>query len=313
MIDPSFFYIKKVDKSNLGDCTKIAEAVFGRTELAAFTEEFVPLRGRVPSPKVENFANYLNRVVKDLFAILNPNSGNNDEIIGFILLSDTPHKHSLGIGINKNFAGKGIGKTALIFALENLKNSGIELPIYAHASKENTATIELLTSVDFRFVSEISDFIGSHNLYEWNGFLSQLSDQKESKNPNPVIALKAIDVDNQKSKAQSNSNDILCIFINNESLNIEGKSNTSNWYVAFLKYLIDNYSKEIEASVENTMLNKVFSRNPEDYDRFGESIKYNRIVGYKGWFYNTHKSSSIKIGIIKKLALELGLPIDIVV
>jgi ribosomal protein S18 acetylase RimI-like enzyme len=313
MIDPSFFYIKKVDKSNLGDCLKIAEAVFGTTELAAFTEEFVPLRGRVPSPKVENFGNYLNRVVKDLFAILNPNSGNNDEIIGFILLSDTPHNHSLGIGINKNFVGKGIAKTALIFALENLKNSGIELPIYAHESKENTATIELLTSVDFRFVSEISDFIGSHNLYEWNGFLSRLSDQKESENPNPVIALKAIDVDNHKSKAQSNSNDILCIFINNESLNIEGKSNTSNWYVAFLKYLIDNYSKEIEASVENTMLNKVFSRNPEDYDRFGESIKYNRIVGYKGWFYNTHKSSSIKIGIIKKLALELGLPIDIVV
>lgn len=80
-----------------------------------------------------------------------------------------------------------------------------------------------------------------------------------------------------------------------------------------LKYLIDNYSKEIEASVENTMLNKAFSRNPEDYDRFGKSITYNRIVGYKGWFYNTHKSSPLKMGIIKKLAIELDLQIDIVV
>ena len=313
MIDPSFFYIKKVHKSNLDDCIKIAEAVFGTSELTAFTEEFVPLRGRVPSPKVGNFASYLNRAVKDLFAILNPNNGNNEEIIGFILLSDTPHKHALGIGINKNFVGKGIAKTALIFALENLKNSGMELPIYAHTSKENIAALGLLASVDFRYVSEITDFLGVHNMYEWNGISSGLSDQKESENPNPVIALKATNVDNHKNKVQSNSNDILCIFINNESLNIEGKSNTSNWYVAFLKYLIDNYSKEIEASVENTMLNKAFSRNPEDYDRFGKSIKYNRIVGYKGWFYNTHKSSPLKMGIINKLAIELDLQIDIVV
>ena len=312
MIDPSFFYIKKVHKSNLDDCIKIAEAVFGTSELAAFTEEFVPLRGRVPSPKVGNFASYLNRAVKDLFAILNPHNGNNEEIIGFILLSDTPHKHALGIGINKKFVGKGIAKTALMFALEDIKNSGIELPIYAHTSKENIAALGLLASVDFRYVSEITDFLGVHNMYEWKGISSGVQIIKEVNDPNKIVPTEKTIQENQ-NETLSNSNDILCIFINNESLIIEGKSNTSNWYVAFLKYLIDNYSIEIEASIENTMLNKVFSRNPEDYDRFGESIKYNRIVGYKGWFYNTHKSSSIKIRIIKKLAIELDLHIDIIV
>jgi ribosomal protein S18 acetylase RimI-like enzyme len=313
MIDPSFFYIKKIEKSNIGDCTKIAEAVFGTTELAEFTEEFIPLRGRVPSPKVENFASYLNRVVKDLFAILNPNSGNNEEIIGFILLSDTPYKQALSIGLNKNFVGKGIAKTALLFALENLKKSGIELPIYAYTSKENISALGLLTSVDFRFISELNDFMGLQNMYKYDGFLSAFNEQKESDSPKTVVSENASNVDNHKNESQSNSNDILCIFVNNTSLSIDGKSTTSKWYEAFLKFLINNYSIDIEASDEKTLLNKVFSRNPEDYDRFGESIKYNRIVGYSGWFYNTHKSSSIKIGVIKKLAIELNLQIDIIV
>ncbi len=313
MIDPSFFYLKHIDKSNRFECTKIAEAVFGSTELAEFSEKFVPDRGKVPTPKTGNFTNYLQGAVKHLFAILNPTGNDNGEYIGFILLSDIPYKQSLGIGLNKSFVGRGIGKTSLVFALEALMKLGIENPIFAHTSKDNIAANELLKSVGFRFVSEITDFMGQHNKYEWNGFLSGLSNQHSIENPNPVFPLKAVNVDNHKNESKSNSNDILCIFLGDTSLKIEGKSNTSKWYEAFLKYLIDNYSKKIETSGVTTLLNKVFSRNPEDYDRFGESIKYNRIVGYNGWFYNTHKSSAIKIGIIKKLAVELDLQIDIVI
>lgn len=313
MIDPSFFYIKYIDKSNRIECAKISEAVFGSTELAEFTEKFVPDRGKVPTPKAGNFTNYLQSAVNHLFAILNPNGDNNEEYIGFILLSDMPHKHSLGIGLNKNFAGRGIAKTSLAFALESLMKLGVNTPLFAHTSKENKAANELLKSVGFRFVSEITDSMGPHNKYEWNGFLSGIINQKESENPNLIHSLNSINLDNHKTESQSNSNDILCVFVNEISLSINGKSTTSKWYEAFLKYLIDNYSREIEDSDVKTLLNKVFSKNPEDYNRFGESIKYNRIAGYRGWFYNTHKSSSIKIGIIKKLAIELNIQIDLVV
>jgi ribosomal protein S18 acetylase RimI-like enzyme len=312
MIDPSFFYLKYIDKSNRIECAKIAEAVFGSAELAEFTEKFVPANGRVPIPKTGNFTNYLQGAVKHLFAILNPNGGNNEEYIGFILLSDIPHKHSIGIGLGKNYAQRGIAKTALAFALESLINLGVEMPIFAHTSNDNKAANELLKSVDFQFVSEITDFMGPHNMYEWNGFANVLKALNEVNNPN-IILPNEKNINEKQNETLTTSNDILCIFVNDTSLKVEGRSTTSKWYEAFLKHLIDNYSKEIELSDEKTTLNKIFSKNPEDYDRFGESIKYNRIVGYMGWFYNTHKSSSIKIGIIRKLALELKLLIDIVV
>jgi len=89
---------------------QISTAIFGAPEDINFAEEFVPHAGKIPSPKVANFAGFLVNGPKHLWAIF---SDDNPKIpVGFILIADSPHRNSIGFCIKRNFARKGLMRQA---------------------------------------------------------------------------------------------------------------------------------------------------------------------------------------------------------
>lgn len=136
---------------------KIAEAIFGAPEDVLFAEEFVPPAGKIPSPKVANFAGFLFNSPKHLWAIF---SDDNPKIpVGFILIADMPDTNSIGFCIKRNFARKGLMRQAW----EEIKNShewgNITFPLYGSTSQRNAAANQFLTNIGFKFIEE-TNFAG---------------------------------------------------------------------------------------------------------------------------------------------------------
>jgi len=96
------------------------------------------------------------------------------------------------------------------------------------------------------------------------------------------------------------------VSLNNLSLIIIGKPDTTSCYKAFMDYCIDNHGSEIGNS---QLLQKRFKNNPED-PGFGQAIHYKRIIGKAGYYYSTYQDSADKKNIILKIANDLDLHVE---
>lgn len=124
-------FIPRTDRNtNRVLINEIAEAVFGTSEQSDFSEAFVPIGGKVPSPKKENFARFLINTPELLWAVQY-----NEKTVGFILIFNIPDPSSIGFSINSKFAHKGIATAA--FNLVRYSTL-IKYPIFGSTSARNT-------------------------------------------------------------------------------------------------------------------------------------------------------------------------------
>lgn len=145
-------FLPKEDRQSYTNVIEsISQAVFGDAEKINFMEEFIPINGKVPNPKVLRFSNYLLNHIKLLWAIRYDN-----EIVGFISIDDLPHFNAIGFGINIHFAKKRIITTAWELAKSSDK---INYPLYAYTSQRNIAANTFLLRNGFNFECEL-DFEG---------------------------------------------------------------------------------------------------------------------------------------------------------
>jgi RimJ/RimL family protein N-acetyltransferase len=100
----------------------------------------------VPNPKVSNFTTFLINIPKCLWVVYYE-----ETVVGFILISDSPHRNSIGFSINLKFTRMGI----ISSAWELIKSSPcINYPIYAVTSQRNNAALRLLEKLGFRNTNE---------------------------------------------------------------------------------------------------------------------------------------------------------------
>lgn len=158
---------------------QISTAIFGTPEDINFAEEFVPPAGKIPNPKVANFAGFLVNGPKHLWAVF---SDDNPKIpVGFILIADMPHTNSIGFCIKRNFAIKGLMRQAW----EEIKNSSewgnITFPLYGSTSQRNAAANQFLTNIGLKFIEE-TNFAGEpSNKYQYiNQFNPPIEPPEES-------------------------------------------------------------------------------------------------------------------------------------
>jgi RimJ/RimL family protein N-acetyltransferase len=133
---------------------EIAEAIYGNPNEIAFAEEFIPLGGRVPLPKTNNFVNFLVKYPELLWAVKY-----DDKTVGFILIGDLPiQTNSAGFSINSQYANKGIVTEA--FKLILSAPTPIQLPLYASTSTRNINAQKLLEKLNFVKIDGVFVFLG---------------------------------------------------------------------------------------------------------------------------------------------------------
>lgn len=135
--------------------TEIADSVFGTVEQSTFSEEFVPLRCRVPSPKSQNFERFLFNVPKLLWAIQYEN-----RTVGFILIQDMPHRNAMGISINSEYSGKGVATEAFNQIKSHLE---ISFPVFGYTSVRNKNAQRFMERIGFKKEPENIDFCGENS------------------------------------------------------------------------------------------------------------------------------------------------------
>ena len=134
----------------------IANAVYGNAEDAEFLEQYVPLRGRVPVPKVNIFTNCLIRAPRCLWAV-----SHEEQVVGFITIGDYgEHVNVIGFGIKLEFARHGIMAQAWA---EIRNHSSIQYPLYGSTSSENLPAINFLEMLNFEFVEQLN-FLGEPSI-----------------------------------------------------------------------------------------------------------------------------------------------------
>jgi RimJ/RimL family protein N-acetyltransferase len=157
--------IRRIERPDLQACFEISQAVYGNDELTNFTEEFIPLVGQVPAPKAPNFAHFLNFGAKEVWSVIEAENNAKEVCVGFVLMADMPHSNSIGFGINKHFARRGIMKPALEEVLNAIETTGRNQPIFAHTSIDNLPAQRLLEGTGFQFQREVIDMMGRHFRY----------------------------------------------------------------------------------------------------------------------------------------------------
>lgn len=125
---------------------QISNSVFGDRQEIEFSELYIPIGGRVPNPKSENFTNFLIYGPNLLWAIKEDN-----DVIGFALIADSPHNNAIGFGINSNHANQGIMKKVW---KEICNNPAVRYPLYGYTSKRNLPANRLLESCGFELDGE---------------------------------------------------------------------------------------------------------------------------------------------------------------
>lgn len=146
-------FISLNDRREKSDVIKrVAEAVYGSPEKSAYSEQFIPIRGQVPEPKVVNFTKFLINIPKCLWVVYF-----NDLIVGFILIIDMPHPNSIGFGIDVDFSSKGITYDAWLLVKSDVC---IKFPLFASTSKRNIGANKLLKKIGFEDLCEDFDFFG---------------------------------------------------------------------------------------------------------------------------------------------------------
>jgi hypothetical protein len=124
----------------------VSNVIFGSQIESEFSEKYVPSMFRVPNPKVSNFTKFLINVPKCFWVVYYE-----ETIVGFVLISDSPHPNSIGFSINSKFAQKGV----ISAAWDLIKSSPcINYPLYARTSQRNFAAMKLLDKLGFRNTNE---------------------------------------------------------------------------------------------------------------------------------------------------------------
>jgi RimJ/RimL family protein N-acetyltransferase len=141
-----------VNKSIINE---IANSVFGTDVQAAFSEEFVPMRCRVPNPKSVHFANFISNSPKLLWAIQY-----NKITVGFIIIGDMPHSNAMGIIINSEYSGKGIASEAFN---QIRTHPEICYPIFGYTSIRNINAQKFMERIGFKREPENIDFCGENS------------------------------------------------------------------------------------------------------------------------------------------------------
>jgi RimJ/RimL family protein N-acetyltransferase len=143
---------KKHRLSNSKLIEEITEAIFGNPTEIAFSEEHIPVNGRVPFPKKEKFKGYLLDFPELLWAIQF-----NGKTIGFLLVSDMPFKNAVGFSINSAYSKKGVATTAFELA----KAEGrFTYSLYGYTSVNNIPAQRLLIRCGFEQVHDTVNFMG---------------------------------------------------------------------------------------------------------------------------------------------------------
>lgn len=134
---------------------RIGNAVFTTADDFAFIHEYVPMGARVPSAMA--FANFAATNTRSLAGVID-----DDQMVGFILISDTPHRNAIGFGIKRDFANQGIMTEALrlFFDSNGNENNEIIFPLNAYTSVRNTASQRLLERSGFERSEGDSNFAG---------------------------------------------------------------------------------------------------------------------------------------------------------
>jgi ribosomal protein S18 acetylase RimI-like enzyme len=154
------FIPKSVRNQNIELVQKIADAIFGTPESAEFAERFVPAGGKVPYPKERYFSDFLLNYPKCLWAVFD--SEKQENVVGFILISDRPHDNSMGVGINPAYNRRGLMTKACNEIISG-NNQCIIFPLNAYTSENNKAAIGLLEKTGFTLAGKIS-FAGEPSL-----------------------------------------------------------------------------------------------------------------------------------------------------
>ena len=149
-------FIEKSQRfANRNLINEIANSVFGSDEKAAFSEEFVPVRCRVPYPKSEQFANYLLNSPRLLWAIQYDNT-----TVGFILIGDIPHRNAMGISINHKYSRRGVASEAFS---QIKSHPEISYPVFGYTSVRNINAQKFMESIGFKREPENIDFCGENS------------------------------------------------------------------------------------------------------------------------------------------------------
>ena len=133
---------------------EIGNTIFGTDESTKFAEEFIPPRGRVPSPKNIKFANFLAKQTRCLWVVYTDE--HKEQIAGFILVADLPHPNAIGFGLNPTYKRKGLMSRAWKEIM--LSGECIRFPINAYTSEKNTGAINFLQKNKFQFIENL-DFV----------------------------------------------------------------------------------------------------------------------------------------------------------
>lgn len=131
----------------------ISNAIYETTEDAEFNDAFVPVQARPPQNQTTNFSRFLLNGTKALWSIHTSSEKNEDDIIGFILIADLPHKNAIGFGLKKEFSNRGIMKKA---CKEVLASENVIFPINAYTAAINESSIKLLSHLDFEEIERKS-------------------------------------------------------------------------------------------------------------------------------------------------------------
>jgi RimJ/RimL family protein N-acetyltransferase len=152
----SVIFIPRTDRNTKRALiNEISEAVFGTDEQSYFSEEFVPVRCRVPEPKVQVFSNFLINQAKLLWAVQF-----DGKTVGFILISDLPHSNSVGFSIHSDYARKGICSTAF----DLIRNAPeILFPLYGATSTRNVNAQLFMEKQGFEREANTFDFCGEES------------------------------------------------------------------------------------------------------------------------------------------------------
>ena len=159
--------VKYINRPNYEVCTRISDTLYGNQEKIDFTEKYVPEIEKFDEPKVKEVTKYLNEdpSILHLWAVVDDFS---KKEIGYILIANLPHFHSIGYSIDVNYSNKGIMSTSLALVLKEIKDMNLHRPINVHTLIENEPSNRLLNKLGFIFNGTITDdIIGQHNHYTW--------------------------------------------------------------------------------------------------------------------------------------------------
>jgi hypothetical protein len=117
-----------------------------------------------------------------------------------------------------------------------------------------------------------------------------------------------INVSNIDTNNPPQPHDFYAVRVNGNILLAEGKSNSTTFFKAFLNYCIDNERARLS---ETQNLKDTFKETPGFPDFSYATINYNRVREHNSIYYHDYQDTLNKIKIIKKVAEDLGLNVEL--